>query len=140
MTRRRGARNGRVSEAGQVNAEPLYEPCEGVAKDGRIGLTHSLSAGHGQCAPRVQNFTRCADRTGDPTRTAPARASDFRRGHPRGRSWPSVLAGLAAPPNSPRPAPRSRIWVGRSGRVLARIGRPRRWISLAGKGVGGRWA
>ena len=137
MTPRRGARNGRVSEVGQVDAEPLYEPCEGVTKDGRTGLTPSLSAGHGQCGRRVQNFTRCADRTGDPTRTAPARASDLRRAQPRGRSWPSVLAGLAAPLNSPQPAHRLQIWISRSGRVLTRIGS---WTSLAGKGVGGRWA
>jgi hypothetical protein len=106
MTRMRGARNGRLSDAGQVDAEPLYEPCGGVAKDGRTRFTTSLSAGHGQCARRVQNFTRCADRTGDPTRTAPARASDFRRAQPRGRSWPSALAGPAAPPDSPQPAHR----------------------------------
>lgn len=93
MTRRRGARQGRVSDVGQVDAEPVYEPWGGVAGGGRTQLTSSLSAGHGQCGRRMQNFTRCADRTGDPTRIA-----------------------------------------------LGRIGQPRPWTSLAGTGVGGRWA
>lgn len=85
MTRRRGVRHGQVSEVGQVDAEPAYERCGGVAGGGRTQFTSSLSAGQGQCRCRMQNFTRCADRTGDPTRTALGRIGQT-------RSWAS-LAG-----------------------------------------------
>jgi hypothetical protein len=85
MTRQRGARYGQVSEVGQVDAEPVYERCGGVVGGGRTQLTSSLSAGHGQCGRRMQNFTRWSDRTGDPTRTALGRIG-------RTRPWTS-LAG-----------------------------------------------
>jgi hypothetical protein len=141
MTRGLGARQGRMSEVGQIDAEPIYEACGGLVGDGRARLTSSLSAGQGQCARQMQNFTRYADRTGDPTRTALARCHESwrsRPGRPRSRS---ALVRLRARSISLVSTDRPQAGTSRSrnAEISPRTGRTRHWASLAAAGVG-RWS
>jgi hypothetical protein len=141
MTRGPGARHGRVSEVGQTDAEPLYGARGGVAGDGRTRLTSSLCAGHGQCACQVQNFTRLAYRTGNPTRTALARCLEFGRSQP---GWPRSRSAQARPAASSislvsADRPQAGANCSRRLEIPSQVGRIRRGTSLAASGVG-RWS